>query len=203
MLGDLPRADVLRALDQHPKLDAALRAASTPATTTRRRPEAHHRSGTGARARSSRRPRAEWRQFIPCSLSDPEAPASLYLIRHPQMAALKIGVTAGGRVEQFGADGWDLVRLWRFAYGYDAMEIEERVLDRWRNVLSMGAAVKSREMRDGYSETARYSPTTAEDVIAFVSRCHDELAITQELSDGEPWDDTETLPASYEHGWYP
>jgi len=121
-------------------------------------------------------------------LSDPEEPASLYLIRHTQMTALKIGVTAGGRVEQFETEGWDLVRLWRFAYGYDAMEIEERVLDRWRNVLSIDAAVKSREMPSGYSETARYSPTTAMDVVAFVSRCHDELAITQELSEDRPWE---------------
>lgn len=122
-------------------------------------------------------------------MSDPEAPACLYLIRHPQMAVVKIGVTAGGRVEQFESEGWDLVRLWRFAYGYDAMEIEERVLDRWRNLLSMGAAVRSSEMPSGYSETARYSPATVTDVIAFVSRCHEELALAHDLGEGQPWDD--------------
>lgn len=198
MLAGLPRADVLRALSRHQKLDAALRSARSPASPARSWPSANRLSGAGRRARG----RAEWRQFIPCSLSDPEAPATLYLIRHAQMAALKIGVTAGGRVDQFGADGWDLVREWRFMYGYDAMEIEERVLDRWRNVLSMGAAVKSREMRDGYSETARYSPTNAADVIDFVSRCHEELSIAQELSDGALCDDTEEFPWSDEPNSY-
>lgn len=120
-------------------------------------------SGTGRRS---------WRQFkaMP-STFEPESPAVVYLISHPELGSLKIGVTAGGRVDDHRAQGWDLISSWWFRVGYDALEIEELVLDRWRNLFSQPPVVASAQMpQGGASETAIDSVSARRDTIEFVDR---------------------------------
>jgi hypothetical protein len=160
------------ALDDFPEEDTAKLSA--------RRERCCPSSGPNAGAQRTGRPsseppkrssgRREWRQFNPLSLRDPEAPASLYLISSEHHRALKIGVTAGARMDQFEVDGWEVLRVWRFAAGYDAMEVEERVLDRWRNVLSTRAPVAPEDMPDhGYSETTRDGRGARSDIVSSFS----------------------------------
>ena len=62
------------------------------------------------------------------------------------LGALKIGVTARGRVDEHAAHGWDLVDRWWFPLGYDAVEAEELVLDRWKNLFGLRPAVAPPQM---------------------------------------------------------
>lgn len=206
ILCDLPGSAVLQAITHNRKLDKIVNSAAaftalddfleedSTARAERRAANAAARRAARTQVRNEQgRPsseppkrssgRREWRQFNPLSLRDPEAPASLYLISSEHHRALKIGVTAGARMDKFEVDGWEVLRVWRFAAGYDAMEVEERVLDRWRNVLSTRAPVAPEDMPDhGYSETTRDGRGARSDITAFIVQCHEEMALEPELA---------------------
>ena len=179
-------AAAFTALDDFLEEDGTAKAERRAANAAARRAaRTRVRNEQGQPSETPKRPsgRREWRQFNPLSLRDAEAPASLYLISSEHHRALKIGVTAGARMDQFEVDGWEVLRVWRFTAGYDAMEVEERVLDRWRNVLSTRAPVAPEDMPDhGYSETTRDGRGARSDIIAFIVQCHEEMALEPELA---------------------
>ncbi|MFT4656070.1 MAG: hypothetical protein ACI8V4_000230 [Ilumatobacter sp.] len=98
---------------------------------------------------------SEWRQYRPVpSHFDPDEPAFVYLMTHPSKNALKIGVTrdkrdanthALERVQDHKLEGWRELHEWYFAVGFDALDCEELVLDRWKNVYSSPSAVDRAE----------------------------------------------------------
>lgn len=215
ILAGLPEPAVLQAVARHQKLRRIVTSAAAFSSLDTFREEsgeakAERRSRNASARRADRLRRQAiapdvvkstrttahprpWRQFIPVSLDDPEAPANLYLVRNSQLRALKIGVTAYARMDAFEADGWDVLRVWRFAAGYDALEVEERVLDRWRNVFSTGAATTRDDMGSGYSETIRDGAGVRKDIIGFIEQCHDEMSLDPELAADREW------PG---HGWW-
>ncbi|MFN8050479.1 MAG: hypothetical protein U0Q22_03495 [Acidimicrobiales bacterium] len=186
-------AKILERGNLHPAERFALRA-TKPGPASRR-------PGQHPKKTASRLPAAEWRPFHVHPLKDGEEPAHVYLLRNPDLKALKIGVTARARVEEFEADGWEVVRIWNFATGFDAMDVEERVLDRWRNVHRTKASLKRSQLASGYTETTADSPTVVNDAIEFVQQCHDEMTLQSELASDRFWDEEEGWPASPWEDW--
>lgn len=136
----------------------------------------------------------EWRQVHTQSLRDPEAPAFVYLMEHAHYRALKIGVT--GEIEPFGlprvlqhaSEGWTEVKSWDFEIGWEALEAEFEVLDRWRNVLNFGAAVAPSQMpQGGASETIKYSETSKREALEFMDRAHRRRTIFEDSGENSLW----------------
>ncbi len=130
-----------------------------------------------------------WRPIGGVAIADPEQPALVYLMNQPTLKALKIGVTATDRIEQHELHGWCLIESWWFVEGYEALDVEELVLDRWRNVFSARPAVSSGLMpQHGYTETIRDTPATRSDAQQFVSERHREY-LDRITYDPERFDD--------------
>ena len=90
---------------------------------------------------------------------------------NPSMLALKVGVRAvmSDRQAQHEARGWALVQEWYFDLGYDALDCEELVLDRWLNLYSGNSQVRRIDMPQGGStETTKDSTDTRADTIQFI-----------------------------------
>jgi hypothetical protein len=120
-----------------------------------------------------------WRQRFPIpSYFDPSSPARVYLISHPEHRALKIGVAGAhsDRIARHEAHGWELVHEWWLQIGFDALDIEEAVLDRWRNLYSQRPVLSHWDMpQGGASETVRASIETERDTLRFVEHMHRNL----------------------------
>lgn len=101
------------------------------------------------------------------------------------LKSLKIGVTAAGRVEEHESFGWDLIERWYFPVGFDALEVEELVLDHWRNLYSLGPAVTRQLMpQHGFSETVVDAPDLRADTAALVQ----EFFMDRAAYESPPWD---------------
>ncbi len=102
----------------------------------------------------------------------PDRAGRVYLLRHPQLRALKIGVTGSTDdvgTESIEADGWERVATWWFAVGYDALAAEDAVLDRWRNVFSLSPAVRPDQLlQSDADETVVDTRSTRRDTVDFL-----------------------------------
>lgn len=82
-------------------------------------------------------------------------PASLYLLKNDRLFAHKIGITHVGstRINQFVRSGWELLCIWDFELGSDAVEVEQETL-RWiREDLGLPEALDASLLKSGFSET--------------------------------------------------
>lgn len=104
---------------------------------------------------------------------DPNAPATLYLVRHPARAALGVGV-AGARTNELDdleSLGWRVVQSWWFELGFDALEVEEGLVDRWRNLFSLRPRLDLDELLENASTTAIAASWATElDATEFIDR---------------------------------
>ena len=101
---------------------------------------------------------------------DSEAPATLYLITHPDMKAIKIGVTGRDntdRVEAFATKGWSVVGTWEADRGHKALRAEGAVLRWWRESLSLPLGVADEESMKlgGHTETAPLAEVPLQETI--------------------------------------
>ena len=90
---------------------------------------------------------------------DYTAPAILYLMTHEEFFSIKVGITGStsmtDRIGVHEQKGWTLVRSWSTSTGFEAEEIEGKVLSYWRDVLGAPASVQRDEMpQGGWTETA-------------------------------------------------
>ena len=90
---------------------------------------------------------------------DYAAPGIVYLMHHPDLFCLKVGVTTATakevRVNTHARTGWVIVQTWDTPTGDDAERVEQQVLDWWRNELGAPAALTKAEMpTGGHTETA-------------------------------------------------
>ena len=90
---------------------------------------------------------------------DYTAPGIVYLMHHPDLFCLKVGVSTTAakqiRVDAHGKTGWVIIQTWDTPTGDDAERIEQQVLAWWRNELGAPAALTKAEMPSGgWSETA-------------------------------------------------
>jgi hypothetical protein len=87
------------------------------------------------------------------------APGIIYLLRHPELFCLKVGISTTAarivRVDAHAKTGWNVIRTWDTPTGDDAEQVEQQILDWWRNELGAPAALTKAEMpAGGWSETA-------------------------------------------------
>ena len=90
---------------------------------------------------------------------DYTAPGIIYLMHHPELFCLKIGVSTTAartvRVDTHAKTGWVIIQTWDTPSGEDAEQIEQQVLTWWRNELGAPIALTKAEMPNGgWSETA-------------------------------------------------
>ena len=102
------------------------------------------------------------------------APGCLYLIEHDEFDALKIGITGASKVQRLKehtSRGWRLVARWDFELGRDAYDIEQAVLDWWRNDLDAPEGVGPDEMsQQGSTETASRFFVSAADTVEWITQ---------------------------------
>jgi len=101
---------------------------------------------------------------------DYTAPGIVYLMHHPDLFCLKVGVSTTAakqiRVDAHGKTGWVIIRTWDTPTGDDAERIEQQVLAWWRNELGAPAALTKAEMpKGGWSETAALIHVDVDDTI--------------------------------------
>lgn len=86
---------------------------------------------------------------------DFDSPAFIYLIVHPELDALKVGIGSQDfRIKQHTSLGWQLVKRWNYKTGFKASEIEERVLDYLRSGLQLSHYLLKEQMpQKGHTET--------------------------------------------------
>ena len=100
------------------------------------------------------------------------APGAVYLIEHDAFDALKIGITSATtvrRLKQHTSRGWRLVARWDFDLGRDAYELEQAVLDWWRNDLDAPEGVGRDDMAQyGSTETASRIFVSADETVEWV-----------------------------------
>jgi hypothetical protein len=100
---------------------------------------------------------------------DPSLPTLLYLIRHQEFRAVKVGITGplSSRIQDFKSAGWDVLRAVVKGDGLAARASEMAMLRWWRDGLSLPPWLGPEEMRNGgWSETV----------------CLDELPLYEALS---------------------
>lgn len=142
---------------------------------------------------TAHRPRG-WRglRTIPQGI-DPEAPAMVYLVAHGGRQALRVGVVGESArgLDELESFGWRVVTTWWFELGYDAVEVEERLLDRWRNLFSLRPRLDPLDAFDGdATTTVRSSPMTEVDATRFVDQlCRDLAGGDDEVDSGDVDDD--------------
>lgn len=98
-------------------------------------------------------------KFCSDSSYDYDATGIVYLLRHPDFYALKIGISTTSartnRVREHQRSGWELVKLWETTSGLDAELIESAVLSWWRRDKGAPPALDRAMMPSGgYTETA-------------------------------------------------
>lgn len=141
-----------------------------------------------------------WRglQAIPDGM-DPEAPAMLTLVAHRATEALRVGATSApaSELDDLESLGWRVVRTWWFDVGFDALEVEERLLDRWRNLFSLRPQLDPADPAAGDAATTiTASHATEVDAIRFVDEVSREVAPAGSYEPIEPIaDDTDDLVA--------
>ena len=111
-------------------------------------------------------------QTIPVGV-DPDAPAMLYLVWHKAKAALGVGVMGAGSsdLDDLESLGWRVVQSWWFDLGFDALEVEEGLIDRWRNLFSLQPRLDLDQLLgDASTNAIDASPTTELDAIEYVDR---------------------------------
>ena len=165
-----------------------------PITSPQRSPRSAASSSMRTLRSSQTRP---WRAYRPVPTGfDLERPAVVYLMANAGLRSLKIGVTATNRIEEHEAFDWELIDHWWFTCGYDAVEIEELVLDRWRNVFSLRPTATNRDMpQGGASETTADTPAARADIKKLVDsfyreRCGERSGHDLAWND-DPWFGTE------------
>jgi hypothetical protein len=104
---------------------------------------------------------------------DYNAPGVIYLLRHRDFYAVKIGITTSSartsRVKEHQRFGWELVMSWDTATGLDAELIEQAVLSWWRKDKGAPAALDRMMMPSGgYTETASLVHVDVEETVARV-----------------------------------
>ena len=106
---------------------------------------------------------------------DAASPAVLYLLHHPRLAALKVGITGTG-TDRLGymvnRRGWETLRTVTFAEGWQARQIEREVLRWWRMDRGAPIALHAAEVgrRGGWTETAHTACVSADDTLEYVRR---------------------------------
>lgn len=123
-------------------------------------------------------PTAHWtqawwgRQTVPIGV-DPDGSAMLYLVRHDGWKALGVGVMGAesNRLDHLESLGWRVVQGWWFDLGFDALEVEEGLIDRWRNLFSLRPRLDLAELLSDAATTAvEASAATEDDALRFVRR---------------------------------
>ena len=86
---------------------------------------------------------------------DYDGPAFIYLVVHPELDAIKIGIGSQDfRIKQHTSLGWQLVKRWNYKTGFKASEIEERVLSYLRSDLQLSNYLSKEQMpQKGHTET--------------------------------------------------
>lgn len=95
--------------------------------------------------------------------------ATLYVLEHEALRAVKVGVTGQGsdRIAKFEKAGWRAVHRADFPIGETAFKIEQKVLRRLREELSLSPFLRPEDMgrMGGYSETFDKNKATREYII--------------------------------------
>lgn len=105
---------------------------------------------------------------------NPSLPSLLYLLRHNEDGALKIGIaktsakkSSQSRLASHERNGWSQERVWHFDNGFDARSVEQAVLHWWRDDLGLPPAHKK---GSGFTETVSADQMTIRRVVRFVNR---------------------------------
>jgi recombinational DNA repair protein (RecF pathway) len=97
-----------------------------------------------------------------------DKPGTLYLIRHTERHALKVGITndTTQRLLRHERLGWSLVDLWFFDVGADAFDAEQTVLDAWDEY---EYAVAAEDMpHGGHTETVSLDDVSEAEAVALI-----------------------------------
>ncbi len=106
---------------------------------------------------------------------DPSAPALVYLIKHVEFGALKIGVAGvdSDRLGQHRRKGWELIASWTYEVGADAKLEERTVLDQWKaDGLPVGFLDPSDMPQRGETETTSLTMVDLEALMASIDSRH-------------------------------
>ena len=109
---------------------------------------------------------------------DYSAPGIVYLSTHPGWQAAKVGVTTTAsktdRIAAHTARGWNLLGTWSVPTGADAEDIENTILDWWRDELDAPDAVPAADMpQGGWTETASLVLVDLDETIARIDAAVD------------------------------
>ena len=115
------------------------------------------------------------------------APGIVYLMRHPDLFCLKVGVSTTAakavRVDAHAKTGWVTIETWDTPTG-DAEQIEQQILGWWRNELGAPPALTKTEMpTGGWSETAALIHVDIDDTINRINRL---VAASHAATDADP-----------------
>ncbi|MET7981677.1 MULTISPECIES: hypothetical protein [unclassified Streptomyces] len=105
-------------------------------------------------------------------------PALVYVLHQPHLNAVKIGITNIGttRLAEHRRNGWSTVRTQYFAFGADAWDVEQTVLNRLRNELGIPPYLSADQMRrGGATETADADQISALALWDLVCQARDEI----------------------------
>ena len=105
----------------------------------------------------------------------------MYLIQHPELPAVKVGVSGKrekgtrkgryGRLEIHQGRGWIVHGMWEFSAGAHAEEIESTVLAWWREDLGAPIALSADQIpQRGETETAWLADVVIDETVAFIDR---------------------------------
>ena len=111
---------------------------------------------------------------------DYTAPGIVYVMHHPDLFCLKVGVSTAAakkvRVDTHAKTGWVTIRTWDTPTGETAEQIEQQILGWWRKELGAPVALTTAEMPSGgWSETAALIHVDIDDTINRISRLVAEL----------------------------
>ena len=111
---------------------------------------------------------------------DYTAPGIVYLMRHPDLFCLKVGVSTTAakqvRVDTHAKTGWVTIGTWDTPTGETAEQIEQQILGWWRNELGAPPALTKTEMpTGGWSETAALIHVDIDDTINRINQLVAEL----------------------------
>lgn len=103
-----------------------------------------------------------------------DAPAFLYVLRHENFGAVKIGITGAEtrRIKSFTNKNWELVEKFQFPFGKDAHRIEQVVLRHIQKDLGLAPYLTSEEIGHlaGYSETFDSEKLSPENLVTLVEK---------------------------------
>lgn len=100
-------------------------------------------------------------------------PAIVYLLHHPQLAALKVGVTntESTRVARFRRHGWQVLAIERFSVGLSALRVEDSILTWWRHELQLGPLLTDRDTPiGGWTETVDADSVQPAEAIEYLAK---------------------------------